>query len=61
LNGTQVYDLLMRVLRLLQDLIRLAVKISGALLEAVPSDPDVLWKKVVQLAHWILNKRLPYL
>lgn len=61
LNGKQVYDLLIRVLRLSQDLIRLAVKISGALLDTVPSDPAILWKKVAQLAHWILNKRLPYL
>jgi len=61
LNGTQVYDLLIRVLRLSQDLIRLAVKISGALLDALPSDPVVLWKKIIQLVNRILNKRLPYL
>lgn len=61
LNGTQVYDLLVRVLRLFQDLTRLVVKISGALLDAIPLGPAAFWKKILQLIDWILNKRLPYL
>jgi hypothetical protein len=61
LNGTQIYDLLMRVLRLPQDLIKLAVKSSGALLEAVPLGPAAFWNKILQLIDWIFNKRLPYL